>query len=292
MPSASLLVIVAAGLAAIMAGAWAVQRATGNAGWVDVVWSLSTGGAGIVLALAPSGGGFDLRPGPRQIAVAILAALWSLRLGFHLARRVAHGPEDARYALLRSRWGERFQLRIFGFLELQAVAALLLALTIALAAHNPVERMRPLDYAAAAMLIVALIGAAVADQQLHRFRADHPHDPSQPQPKVCDVGLWGLSRHPNYFFEWLGWAAYPLIAIAPGDGYGWGWAALLGPAFMYGLLVHASGIPPLEEHMLRTRGAAFRAYQRRTNAFWPGRRRPALGSDGDSGETFPSARCG
>jgi steroid 5-alpha reductase family enzyme len=31
-----------------------------------------------------------------------------------------------------------------------------------------------------------------------------------------------------------------------------------------------SGIPPLEEHMLRSRGEAFRAYQRRTNAFFPG----------------------
>jgi steroid 5-alpha reductase family enzyme len=38
---------------------------------------------------------------------------------------------------------------------------------------------------------------------------------------------------------------------------------------MYWLLVYVSGIPPLEEHMLRTRGDQFRAYQRRTNAFFP-----------------------
>jgi steroid 5-alpha reductase family enzyme len=40
------------------------------------------------------------------------------------------------------------------------------------------------------------------------------------------------------------------------------------------LLVHVSGIPPLEAHMLRSRGDAFRLYQARVNAFWPGPPRP------------------
>jgi steroid 5-alpha reductase family enzyme len=38
---------------------------------------------------------------------------------------------------------------------------------------------------------------------------------------------------------------------------------------MYYILVHVSGIPPLEAHMLRSRGVAFRAYQQRTRAFFP-----------------------
>ena len=45
--------------------------------------------------------------------------------------------------------------------------------------------------------------------------------------------------------------------------------ALTGPVMMYALLVHGSGIPPLEDHMLRTRPVRFRAYQSRVNAFWP-----------------------
>jgi steroid 5-alpha reductase family enzyme len=44
---------------------------------------------------------------------------------------------------------------------------------------------------------------------------------------------------------------------------------------MYWLLVHVSGIPPLEEQMLKSRPAAFRAYQARTNAFFPGPTRSA-----------------
>ena len=84
---------------------------------------------------------------------------------------------------------------------------------------------------------------------------------------MCDAGLWGWSRHPNYFFEWLGWLAYPLLAIDPA-------AAILAgsrcpaPAFMYWLLVYVSGIPPLEQQMLRSRGDAYRDYQARVSAFF------------------------
>jgi steroid 5-alpha reductase family enzyme len=68
----------------------------------------------------------------------------------------------------------------------------------------------------------------------------------------------------------LGWLAYAIIAIDLTGAYPWGWLALAGPLLMYWLLVHASGIPPLEAHMLRSRGKAFRDYQRRVNPFWPG----------------------
>jgi steroid 5-alpha reductase family enzyme len=37
---------------------------------------------------------------------------------------------------------------------------------------------------------------------------------------------------------------------------------------MYWLLVHVSGIPPLEQQMLKSRGDAFRAYQTRVSAFF------------------------
>jgi steroid 5-alpha reductase family enzyme len=75
-----------------------------------------------------------------------------------------------------------------------------------------------------------------------------------------------LSRHPNYFFEWLCWLAYPLIAMS---GYNpLGWLTLAAPACMYWVLVHVSGIPPLED-MLRSRGAQFRALQARTRPFFP-----------------------
>jgi steroid 5-alpha reductase family enzyme len=105
-------------------------------------------------------------------------------------------------------------------------------------------------------------GEALADAQLKEFR-DNPAN----KGRVCDAGFWRWSRHPNYFFEWFGWLAYPVIAISP--AYAWGWATLLAPVFMYWILVHVTGIPPLEAQMLRSRGERYRDYQSRTSAFFP-----------------------
>jgi steroid 5-alpha reductase family enzyme len=146
---------------------------------------------------------------------------------------------------------------MFWFLQIQAAAAAMLLVPVYLAAVSP----RPLgwiDGVAVAVAVVAVLGEALADRQMHAFRRGH-------HGKVCDAGLWGLSRHPNYFFEWLYWVAYPLLAV----GAPWGWLAVIGPGAMYWLLVHVSGIPPLEAQMLRSRGDAYRDYQRRVRAFVP-----------------------
>lgn len=165
----------------------------------------------------------------------------------------------AHYAHFRAKWGAAFQRRMFWFLQIQAIAAALLLLSIVLAASSP----RPLgwpDALAVVVLVMAVTGEGIADRQLAAFR-----DGAGNHGRVCDHGLWALSRHPNYFFEWLHWLAYPLLAI----GGAWGWLALLGPAFMFWLLVHFSGIPPLEVQTLRSRGDAYRDYQRRVSAFIP-----------------------
>jgi steroid 5-alpha reductase family enzyme len=258
--------LIAIALSIVMAGAWAIARQPGQSGWTDVIWSYAIGLAGIAAALAP----IDGKSGARAWLVAILVGGWSLRLGTHIALRTRGGGDDPRYAELRREWGDRFSGRLFGFLQIQAAAAWLLALTVLVAARNPAPFPAWSDIAGAALLVLAIVGEAIADLQLRAFK----HNPANHR-RVCDAGLWGLSRHPNYFFEWLGWVAYAVIAIGPdggfssGLGWHWGWLALSGPLFMYWLLVHVSGIPPLEAHMLRSRGEAFRATQSRIRAFWP-----------------------
>lgn len=260
MSIALLSALIAVALSVVMAGAWTIARMPGRSGWTDVIWSYAIGLAGVAAALAP----IDGSPGTRQGLVALLIGGWSLRLGTHIALRTKSGVDDPRYAELRREWGDRFAVRLFGFLQIQAAAAWLLAMSVLVAARNPAPALAWSDLAGAALLIVAVIGEAVADAQLRAFR----HNPAN-RRRVCDTGLWGLSRHPNYFFEWLGWVAYTIIAVGPDGRFGWGWIALSGPAFMYWLLVHVSGIPPLEAHMLRSRGEAFRDTQRRIRAFWP-----------------------
>ncbi|MBN9237343.1 hypothetical protein QV13_05020 [Mesorhizobium hungaricum] len=274
MTAAIFVLALAACVSATMIGAWLIALRTGRSGWIDAIWSFATGAFGAAAALVPFA---DAEITVRQVLVALLALLWSLRLGIHIAARTARGGDDPRYSQLREEWGKAFNTRLFWFLQIQALAALVLALSIMLAAHNSAPGLRFFDWLGVAVLIVAVAGEALADRQLSDFRSDPAN-----KGKVCDVGLWGVSRHPNYFFEWLGWSAYAIIAIDLSGAYPWGWLALAGPLLMYWLLVHASGIPPLEAHMLRSRGEAFRDYQHRVNAFWPGPQRAADAKpDGD-----------
>lgn len=251
------LVFAALFMSAAMCLAWAIQRRTGNSGWIDTIWSFA-------VALASIGAAFSLggASGRAWLAAALIGA-WGLRLGGYIAFRSKGAPEDPRYAALVAEWGADASRRLFMFLQAQAIAGFVLVVCVGLAARNPAPLWRWLDVLALAVFAGAIAGAAMADEQLRRFRGDAAN-----RGKVCDAGLWGLSRHPNYFFEWMGWLAYPLLAL--GALQPWGFLAFAAPALMYVLLVHVSGIPPLEEHMERSRGDAFRAYRARVNAFFPG----------------------
>jgi steroid 5-alpha reductase family enzyme len=251
-------------LSILMAAAWFVQRRTAQSGWVDTIWSFSVGLVGAGLALTPIVQN-KVWPAPRQLVVAALVLTWSWRLGLHIMGRTRQGGEDPRYKALADEWGQDFPRRLFWFLQIQGAAAFLLVLSIFMAGQNPSPFPNPGDFLGAAILIVAIAGEAIADRQLKRFAANPVN-----RGRVCDTGLWSVSRHPNYFFEWLGWLAYPAIAIGLPPGNSIGLISFVGPVFMYWLLVYVSGLPPLEAHMARSRGAAFTAYQRRVNAFFPG----------------------
>ena len=258
------LLIAAIALSAIMTIAWQVQRMTGNSGWIDTIWTFGTGAVAAALALAPLQG--QDAPDWRQCLAASLAAGWSLRLGWHIFARTRRVEDDPRYLAKIKSWGAKAPSRLFWFLQAQAAIALVLVGAVMLAAHHPEPRFRWIDGLAAAIFALGLIGEALADAQLRHFKLA-----SQDRLAVCDTGLWAWSRHPNYFCEWLCWCTWPLLAI--GTGFAPGWLALLAPIFIYWTLVYASGIPPLEAHMRRTRPEAFAAYAGRTNAFFPAPRR-------------------
>ena len=253
------LAVIAFALAILMAFAWMVQQRTGNSGWVDTIWTFAVGLVGAGSALWPVAGEGSQA---RQWLVAGLVALWSVRLGTHIAVRTRGITDDPRYAAFAAEWGLNAPRRMFIFLQNQALGSVPLVFAIFVAAHVPAPALRLQDWLCVAILVAGIAGEALADAQLRRFR----HDPAN-KGRVCDVGLWRWSRHPNYFFEWLGWLAYPVIALSA--GYAWGWASLLAPLFMYWILVHVTGIPPLEAQMLRSRGERYRAYQARTSMFFP-----------------------
>jgi steroid 5-alpha reductase family enzyme len=239
--------------ALLMGGLWLVQRARGNAAIVDVGWTFATTVLGAAFALGADG---HLT---RRVVIVACVFVWGTRLGVHLWRRVRLEPEDGRYEAMRSRWATATQRNLLGFFQIQAFWAVLFAAPILAAAANP-QALGPFDALGIILWLLSMMGEAIADAQLVAFKAE----PSN-RGKVCRSGLWRYSRHPNYFFEWLHWWAYAAFAV----GSPLWWVAVGGVVAMFLFLTRVTGIPPTEVQALRSRGDAYREYQRTTNAFFP-----------------------
>ena len=238
---------------AAMTALWFYQLRTGDSAIVDVAWASGVGLLALLYALRTTG---DNRL--RKALVMAVVLVWATRLSLYVWVRFRSMP-DGRYDAMKEKWGERAQPRMFLFYQFQAVACLLFSLPMLAAILNP-NPICWLDYLGVALGVLAIGGESLADWQLHRFRKNAAN-----KGTVCREGLWNYSRHPNYFFEWLHWWAYVLFSIS----YPLGWLTILGPMAMLFFILRVTGIPPSEQQALKSRGDAYRDYQKTTNAFFP-----------------------
>jgi steroid 5-alpha reductase family enzyme len=242
-------------VAAMMTVLWLIQYVRKDAGVVDVGWSAGLGLLALFYGFAADG------YLPRRFLVTTMATLWAFRLATYLlSNRVIGKAEDGRYQTLRRDWGKRAHLYFFIFFQAQALLDVAFSLSFLVIATNPQPAISVWEVAAVPLWLLAISGEWLADWQLARFRSD-VHN----QGKTCRDGLWRYSRHPNYFFEWLHWWCYVLMAI----GLPAFWLTLVAPALLLYLLFKITGIPATEAQAVRSRGDDYRTYQRTTSAFLP-----------------------
>ncbi len=172
-------------------------------------------------------------PGPRSLLVAGLVAVWTLRLGTFLFRRVLREGKDRRFDQIKTD-----PARFFLAWTLQGLWVLL-TVSPALAVITGPEQ-GGLDLAAvvgAALWAVGFGIEVVADRQKAVFRRENPDG-------FISSGLWAWSRHPNYLGEILLWVGVTVIALPTLSG--WRWMTVISPLFVTFLITRVSGIPMLE----------------------------------------------
>lgn len=240
----------------VMSVTWALGRRWNNYGIVDIVWSFSFFLISTVYYFTSQGWWI------RKILILSVVALWSLRLSCFLARRVCshHPVEDSRYKTLRQEYGAQMAWRFFLFFQYQGMSVVLLSLVFLEPLRNPTESISVLEGAGLALSLLALVGESVSDAQAQKFKANPEN-----HTKVCDVGLWRYSRHPNYFFESLIWWGFYAMALGTAGAF----YTVYAPLTILFVLVKVTGIPPSEVQALRKRGDAYRQYQAKTSAFIP-----------------------
>ena len=243
---------------------WVVQVLRKDAGVVDIGWTLGVGAMAVASGWA--GRGWWLR----GVVVALMGGVWAARLVLYILKdRILRSKgEDGRYQRLRAYWGARANAWFFLFFTSQSLLVVLFTLPFLPAVDHPVHAWTLFDSLAVLMWLAAMGGEWLADFQLTRFRRNPQH-----AGQVCEAGLWNYSRHPNYFFEWLHWWAYMLLAVGSPSFV----LSLVGPLAMFIFLMRLTGIPHVEKQALSKRGEAYRRYQETTSMFipWPKKRKPS-----------------
>lgn len=240
----------------IMLAVWLWAVKIKNAGVVDIFWSFNFPVIALILLSVAEG------YSNRKFLICGMILVWGIRLGSHLARRVLSHihEEEGRYKQLRKDWAPHSGRKFFWFFQMQGLSNVLLAIPFFIITMNPDPQISILEYIGASLWLIAVSGEAIADSQLDQFKKDPAN-----KGKVCDVGLWHYSRHPNYFFEWMIWMAYFVFALASPYGY----LAIISPVIILYLLLNVTGIPATEEQAVRSKGELYKEYQRSTSAFIP-----------------------
>ncbi len=240
----------------IMLSVWIWAYRIKNAGVVDIFWAFNFSLIAVILYFLSSGSP------ARKMLICGMVFIWSMRLGIYLLIRVGShlDTEEGRYKKLREEWAPNPDLKFFFFFQMQALSNIYLAIPFFLTAFNPNPEISILEYIGTAVWAISIVGEGVADAQLKMFKNNTAN-----KGKVCDVGLWNYSRHPNYFFESMIWVGYFLVAL----NASYGWLGILSPLTILFLLFRLTGIPMTEEQSIRSRGDAYREYQRTTSVFVP-----------------------
>lgn len=235
---------------------WGYYLIRRNVSVVDMAWGISF--------LAAVGTFFFLGDGFfwRKLLVLTIVTLWALRLVIYLSSRFVPERDDPRYVQLLAQWPfaayPRFQ--VLALFALQGLLVAFLSLPFALMCQNLLRYFSTYEVFGLLIWMSGLIGETIADNQLNLFK-QNPALSGQ----VCDQGLWKYSRHPNYFFEWIIWLGYGIMALSSDYGV----LGLASPALMLYLLLKVSGVPLAEAQALKTKGDTYRDYQARTSPFFP-----------------------
>jgi steroid 5-alpha reductase family enzyme len=239
--------------AGTLTGLWLIYLWKRNPAVVDLGWAIGL----TIMGLTHNLSSFTLSTG--NLLTSLLVLLWGLRLGGYLFwTRLRLGKKDARYESLHRQ--SNIPAPLFFLIHyliqacFQAAVGFVFIFTAQSAAFDSI-------WAKAGLMLwcVGYGGSIAADAQLHRFRTR-----SDNRDKVCHVGLWNYSRHPNYFFEILLWSGFALIGLPTRLG----WLGLISPITLLLTMKFITG-PISERQSLKSKPDAYSQYQKTTSMIIP-----------------------
>lgn len=195
----------------------------------------------------------------RFFLLSFMLVLWGLRLGFYLwFTRLRLNLKDKRYESISEFWISAKSIKFFLHFQFQGFLIFIIALPWYLIKDDPINEISIVDFLEFLLFFLFLFAESLADFQLVSFKKSHPG-------KLCDQGLWFYSRHPNYFFEWLIWLFFAVLALLSSSA---GYLALISPVVLLWVMLKLT-IPITEAGLLRSKGKDYLNYQQSTPMFFP-----------------------
>jgi steroid 5-alpha reductase family enzyme len=253
---------------------------TGNNSQVDKIWSLLPIAYCWIIAVK---GGMH----PRLVVMAVLATLWGIRLTYNFARKGAYklkfweGEEDYRWE----------KVRALPFLQNRAVwmafdlffisgyqNALILMFTFpALVCMGSSVPFGWVDVIATILMFGFIVYETVADEQQWKFQGKKwamiksgkklEELPAPYNKGFNTIGLWNVSRHPNYMAEQAIWVSLYIFSIGAGVGIiNW---SMIGALLLIVLFTASTN---LVEGISGDKYPEYAEYCKKVNKFFPGRK--------------------
>ena len=238
----------------ILTALWLLSLVLKDASIIDIFW-----GFGFVITAWFYYYSLDSQ-GIRSLLICGLVSIWGLRLSIHLAIRNVGKGEDYRYRAWRETNGNNWWwLSFFRVFLLQGLILWIISSPFLMAMSSPSAKLQVLDYVGIALFAIGFFFEAVGDWQLTQFKKNPAN-----KGKVLQTGLWGITRHPNYFGDALLWWGFFCFSLSNPSG----WQYVFSPLFMTFLLMNVSGVALLEQKLNKTK-TDYQAYRERVPAFFP-----------------------
>lgn len=231
---------------------WLWYRYTKNPSVVDVGWASGLTIIGMLYL-------YSSPISSRKILFSIILLIWGLRLGGYLwFTRIRRNLVDKRYTQLSEKWKISKPLGFLLNFQFQGLLILIVSLPWYFISQASSDySISAIDYLLVLIALLSISAESIADYQLQSFKTHHPG-------KVCDVGLWFYSRHPNYFFEWLTWCAFACFAFPTPLGL----IACISPLTLLVIMTRITA-PITENGSIQSRGEVYLQYQKITPMFFP-----------------------
>ncbi|KAI8456286.1 hypothetical protein BY996DRAFT_6430816 [Phakopsora pachyrhizi] len=193
----------------------------------------------------------------RNVIVSLAVLLWSIRLAGFLLLRVLKRGKDDRFDEMRSnffRFGAFWVFQLFWVWVVSLPVTVLNSPNISSASEelSQVDFKLGSDWVGLIFWVLGFLIESLADLQKYRFKSD-PNSKKDRLP-VCRIGVWKISRHPNYFGEILLWWGIWLMAIGSARNPGIPestrsllYGTVISPIFITILLLFLSGLPTAEK---------------------------------------------